>query len=488
VGDTGIQVIQGLVGDTGIQGLKGDTGSQGIQGLVGDTGIQGIQGKDGLNSTLGGYILNRGVGAFPIYGSIDNFESLGMNRYIKGEKESFVVLPRYRLILYSADNKFIQLTNSSFVDIQYFNIDTITQTTSCKLLKQDENNNFIPVTTTSNINDTQFWLTILPLLIAGGRSLNGIALSNDNGKSWFLPKNQPFTQLAYGRCAYDGSKIVIGGNQNIAYSTDRGDTWTAVGFTSLNLVYKIIYIPQTKMWFAVGSNGTIGRNDNVSTIARSTDGINWLIIAQSVFDYGECHDIIYNGSVYIALGFGSQYSMQTSADGITWNPNTSFILNNTGNSNTQRGNSIFNDGSRYILGCDFAYNDINSPLSNIFVSNDGITWDRSVNRYVPFHIKSIAYNGVDTYVIVGFERGNVGGTIFYYYSHDLITFTKANGDNLLFSQNYWVVWDGTNFIISGAGSASQSPSIIYSSNGKDWLLSQNVPFDRPSLGITSIGI
>jgi hypothetical protein len=96
-----------------------------------------------LDNTLGAYLLNRGVGAFPIYASIDNFEDLGMNRYIKSEKESFLILPRYQLILYSTNNKFIKLTNSSFVNMEYFDLDVSTQTASCRLFKQDENNNFI---------------------------------------------------------------------------------------------------------------------------------------------------------------------------------------------------------------------------------------------------------------------------------------------------------------------------------------------------------
>jgi hypothetical protein len=110
-----------------------------------------------LDNTLGGYLLNRGVGAFPIYASIDNFENLGMNRYIKGEKESFLILPRYQLILYSTNNKFIKLTNSSFVNMEYFNIDVSARTASCRLFKQDENNNFIAIDTMNHTNDTQLW-------------------------------------------------------------------------------------------------------------------------------------------------------------------------------------------------------------------------------------------------------------------------------------------------------------------------------------------
>ena len=107
--------------------------------------------------SLGAYLLNRGVGAFPIYASIDNFEALGMDRYINGEKESSLVLPRYQLILYSTNNKFIKLTNSSFVNMKYFNLDASTQTSSCRLFKQDENDSFIPIDATNNTNTIQFW-------------------------------------------------------------------------------------------------------------------------------------------------------------------------------------------------------------------------------------------------------------------------------------------------------------------------------------------
>jgi hypothetical protein len=91
-----------------------------------------------------------------------------MDRYIKGEKESFLVLPRYQLILYSSNNKFIKLTNSSFVNMEYFNLDVSTQTASCRLFKQDENNSFIPIDATNNTNTTQFWENIA---VSGGGGL-----------------------------------------------------------------------------------------------------------------------------------------------------------------------------------------------------------------------------------------------------------------------------------------------------------------------------
>jgi hypothetical protein len=132
-GDTGTQGIQGLKGDTGtqgIQGLKGDTGTQGIQGLKGDTGTQGIQGlkgdtgKDAINSTLGAYFVNLGVGSFPIYGSMSDFSSFGLSLYIKGEKDSFIIMPYYALFIFSEidqGSKYLSMGNLSN-NIEYYNI------------------------------------------------------------------------------------------------------------------------------------------------------------------------------------------------------------------------------------------------------------------------------------------------------------------------------------------------------------------------------
>jgi hypothetical protein len=413
-----------------------------------------------------------------------------MDLFIKSAYDSFAIMPNYSISVYSEiDYKgyYVSMNNQG-KNIEYFNLDSVNETfrvKSLRLYSYNSQNSLMPVKTSNNINPIQQYKKIQRLLIAGGRDINGISLSVDNGRTWYLPQNQPFTELAYGRCAFDGTRIVMGGNNNIAYSDDFGNNWIASGFTQLNIAYKIIYIESTKIWFAVGTNGRIGRADNVSTMARSTNGINWSIITQVVFDYGECYDIIFNGSVYIALGFGSQYCMHTSTDGISWSPNTSLVLDNPGNSNTQRGNCISYLGGKYILGCDFSFADINNPYSNILTSTDGINWDKTIKRYVPFHVMSIAYNGIDTYVIVGNIRGNVGGIIFYYWSNDLISFYEAN-NNLLSSTVSWVVWDGTNFIISGTGQATPSPSIIYSQDGKEWTVSENIPYSRISYGITNI--
>ena len=251
-------------------------------------------------------------------------------------------------------------------------------------------------------------------LIAGGdATTTTIALSSDKGVSWTLPNNQPFTYGGFGRCGFDGKRVVMGGTNNIAYSDDFGMTWVATGFSSLNVDFRIIYIVATKLWFAVGYSNA----NNV--IAYSSDGANW-ILSNIMINQQRCADIIYNGSVYIASVLGD-YPTATSSDGITWAYNTSYQLMTSA---SRRFTFDFTyDGSRYIFGTS-GY----TTTKNIATSPDGITW--SDTAYLPMDVRRIAYNGVDTYVAVGGASSGISSPIYYYWSNDLITWYPAN-NNLL---------------------------------------------------------
>jgi hypothetical protein len=312
-------------------------------------------------------------------------------------------------------------------------------------------------------------------LIAGGIGGNAIALSSDNGVSWTLPNNQPFSSSGY-KCAFDGKRIVMGGNSNIAYSDDFGMTWISTGFTSLLYVYNIIYISATTTWFAVGSNS------NNQTMARSTDGINWALLSNTLFDNGRGYDVVYNGSTYIATGLSSNYPMAISSDGITWNYNTTYKIPAP---IAQYGFCLSYDGSRYIFGGMGSNTNPATGYSstgNISTSQDGITWTKN-NASLPFDIRYIAYNGIDTYVGVGTKNGFIAGTIFYYWSNDLINWYPAN-NNLLGINVYWVDWNGTCFVVVGDTTAGKN--IIYSVDGKNWTASTNSPFTTNCYRITTI--
>ena len=259
------------------------------------------------------------------------------------------------------------------------------------------------------------------------------------------------------------------GISNIAYSDDFGMTWISTGFTSITTVYKIIYISTTNVWFAIGSNA------NNQTMASSTDGINWTLLPNTLFN-GRCYNLIYNGSTYIAVGVtNNYYPMITSTDGINWNYNTTYTLDF--NNANQYGFCLIYDGSRYIFG-----GQGNNSTGNVATSLDGITWT-SNNVSVPFDIRTIAYNSIDTYVCIGTKNSSIAGTIVIYWSNNLINWYPVN-NNILAINNYWVDWNGTYFV--ACGNTISGISIIYSANGKDWTASINSPFTTNCLGISTI--
>jgi hypothetical protein len=77
-----------------LQRLYTDTSYNTLNTRITDTDSTQRAYIDNKIPSLDAYLLNRGVGALPIYASIDNFEALCMDRHIKGEKESFLILPR----------------------------------------------------------------------------------------------------------------------------------------------------------------------------------------------------------------------------------------------------------------------------------------------------------------------------------------------------------------------------------------------------------
>jgi hypothetical protein len=83
--DTNSKQIGPKGADSTVPGPKGEDGL--------NSTVPGPKGEDGLNSTLAGYFVNQGVGTFPIYGSMNDFSSFGLNLYIKGEKDSFIIMP-----------------------------------------------------------------------------------------------------------------------------------------------------------------------------------------------------------------------------------------------------------------------------------------------------------------------------------------------------------------------------------------------------------
>jgi hypothetical protein len=163
--------------------------------------------------------------------------------------------------------------------------------------------------------------------------------------------------------------------------------------------------------------------------------------------------------------------MSTSSDGITWTSNTTFSQDTTNISDkSQKGFSLIYDGSRYIYGGSAT---LSNTSGNIVFSHDGITWDNTTIINLPFDVRTIVYNGFDTYVAVGSTNGSVGGTNFIYWSNDGIIWNPA--DNVLMGDLFHADWNGTYFVAGGFPISGSTTNIIYSTDGKNWTASNYDP-------------
>jgi hypothetical protein len=113
-----------------------------------------------LNSTLGAYFVNLGVGTFPIYGSMRDFSLFGLDLYIKGDRDSFIIMPYYALFIFSEINqggRFLSMGNLSN-NIEYFNISPLFRVKSCTLYKWNQDTQaYELVNTVNNTNPEQSW-------------------------------------------------------------------------------------------------------------------------------------------------------------------------------------------------------------------------------------------------------------------------------------------------------------------------------------------
>ena len=82
-----------------------------------------------------------------------NFGDFGLDLYIKGERDSFIVLPKYSLTVYSSVGTYVNMENMSN-SIEYFNINNSTfRANRCVLYYYNESQQkFIEVSTVNHTN------------------------------------------------------------------------------------------------------------------------------------------------------------------------------------------------------------------------------------------------------------------------------------------------------------------------------------------------
>ena len=248
-------------------------------------------------------------------------------------------------------------------------------------------------TVTSGNSSTSATVTYTPALVlpsppywlAGGTATGTnavLAFSGNRGVTW---TNIPlgFSGTVY--CvAYNGSNLfVMGGTfSSCLYTSSNGIDWTANGQTLLTGIYSVVYAANISTWVAVGNGAS-------NTIIYSTNGTTWngagSIMTTQVLG------VAYNGTnLFVAIGYGGSFRLATSVNGISWTGRTTSAFPTYG-----YGISYSSNGTWLATG---------TGNPNVAYSTDGTTWTSTV------HIASMT-NGYgtaflsNTYLVCGTAGG-----------------------------------------------------------------------------------
>jgi hypothetical protein len=205
-------------------------------------------------------------------------------------------------------------------------------------------------------------------------------------------------------------------------------------------------LPATPVYLTYGADVpplhvAVGQDTN-STIAVSTDGINWVKLGMQFSVYGNA--VAYSPTLnrWVAVGNGTSGSIMYSNDGFTWVPVAGIFT---------IGNAVFWTGSRFLAG----------GTGKIATSTDGITWS-SIGGIFTTDCYGFASNGEIT-IAVG------GGTNQVAYSWDDGQTWTGEGNVLNGaggSTGKCVCWTGSRFL---AGiECPADPTIKYSYDGFIW--------------------
>lgn len=212
-----------------------------------------------------------------------------------------------------------------------------------------------------------------------------------------------------------------------------------------------------QLWVAVGYN-----TGTTTTIATSTDGLNWISATDNPFTGGQSNGIAWNGSYWVAVGVnsGATVCIAKSSDGMTWTNSTD---------NPFSGNGAYKigwNGSYWV-----AIGANSGSTVCIAISTDGMTWTASTNNPFLYGIgNGIAWNG-SYWVAVGWAAGNTNCIAT---SSDGDTWATSSSNPFAGGQGHGIAWNGSYWVAVGYNSGS-IVCIATSSDGDTWTNSNN-PF------------
>ena len=358
-------------------------------------------------------------------------------------------------------------------DSQTVNFNNFRQTNKIKSITYDNNTTIRDSLIKTNMNGRSskgettvtFGTEIEPRWVAVGEETNAIAYSSD-GINW-TPVNNSTSIFSYGRgVAWNGTLwVAVGGSgynstNTIAYSSD-GITWTGLGKTIFSQYgYGVAW--NGTLWVAVGVGGGVDASGQVlgqETIAYSYDGITWTPSSNgnSIFT-GYGYGVAWNGTLWVAVGEGTNHSIAYSYDGITWTPSSN------GNSIFTYGYGVAWNGTLWVA--------VGEGTNTIAYSYDGITWTGLGNSIFTYGY-GVAWNGT-LWVAVGDGTTNTIAT-----SPDGITWTGRSSNGIFSLRGREVAWNGTLWVAVGEG----QNRITYSYDGITWTGLGNSIFSTRGYGV-----
>ena len=255
--------------------------------------------------------------------------------------------------------------------------------------------------------------TITP---ASNQIVNNFTLLNSNITSTVAARSNSTGALTY---YLSTSSATSFGNASISTSSSSTTTFVA-----------------GNLWVAVGS-GT-------NTIAYSSNGTTWTGITLRTIFASNGFSVAWNGTLWVAVGFGNTHSIAYSSNGTTWTGLGTSIFGNYG------GIGVAWNGTLWVAGG-------GGGLNSLAYSSNGTTWTGLGTSIFAYYVYGVAWNGT-LWVAVG------GGTHSIAYSSNGTTWTGITGTSIFGSYGRGVAWNGTLWVATGSG----TNTIAYSSNGTTW--------------------
>ena len=187
-----------------------------------------------------------------------------------------------------------------------------------------------------------------------------------------------------------------------------------------------------------------------SNIKVSVDnGSNWLNVTSGAFS-SNSYAVGYNGSMWVAVGFGNGNTIKYSYDAFNWYDVISGAF-------TSSGYGIVWNGRIWLaLGA--------STDSSIKYSSDGLVWSNASSGAFTGQAYYAAWNG-NMWVAVGSDSGSAAMK----YSYDGLNWSnKGSGTNVSYGPRRTAVVFGKNVWVAAGIGTSQSQSIQYSYDGINW--------------------